>query len=247
MKMCNAVNNALKKAKSDIIVATVTKTQRDNNIVLMISEKYIAKALLEQRDIWKHIFKVKSIKKNEKWYKIMIHSLQINIFNMKIKMKYQRIKLEKYNSELKLIINLIWLSKDENKVRKNHALMILMFKIEVKAQKHLKKWVLAARSTYWMIEYREYRSSDQCQRCQTFKHLQNKCNKSSRCFFCKRNHLTWKHKCSLLTCREQQSCNHMISKCCNCQNAHFANSVMCETYQAAQSINVQRDHLIEKL
>jgi len=51
MKMRNAVNNALKKAKSDIIVATVTKTQRDNNIALMISEKYIAKALLKQRDI----------------------------------------------------------------------------------------------------------------------------------------------------------------------------------------------------
>jgi len=51
MKMRNAVNNALKKAKSDITVATVAKTQRDNNIALTISEKYIAEALLEQRDI----------------------------------------------------------------------------------------------------------------------------------------------------------------------------------------------------
>ena len=133
MKMHNAVNNALKKAKSDIIVATMTKTQRDNNIALMISEKYIAKALLKQRDIWKHIFEVKSIKKNEKWYKIVIHSLKINIFNMKIEMKYLRIELEKYNSELKLIINSIWLSKDENKARKNHASTILTFKIEVEA------------------------------------------------------------------------------------------------------------------
>ena len=32
MKMRNAVNNALKKTKFDIIVVTVTKTQRDNNI-----------------------------------------------------------------------------------------------------------------------------------------------------------------------------------------------------------------------
>ena len=51
MKMRNAVNNALKKAKSDIIVSTMTKTQKDNNIASMISEKYIAKALLKQRDI----------------------------------------------------------------------------------------------------------------------------------------------------------------------------------------------------
>jgi hypothetical protein len=133
MKMRNAVNNALKKTKSDIIVATVAKTQRDNNIALTISEKYIAEALLKQRDIWKHTFEAKSIKKNEKWYKIVIHSLEINIFNMKIEMKYLRIELEKYNSELKLIINSIWLSKDENRARKNHASTILTFKIEVEA------------------------------------------------------------------------------------------------------------------
>ncbi len=133
MKKEKKEKKALKKAKSDIIVTTVTKTQKDNNIVLMILEKYIAKALLKQRDIWKHIFEVKSIKKNEKWYKIVIHSLKINIFNMKIKMKYLRIKLKKYNSELKLIINSIWLSKDENKARKNHASMILTFKIKVEA------------------------------------------------------------------------------------------------------------------
>jgi len=51
MKIRNAVNNALKKAKFDIIITTITKTQKDNNIALMISEKYIAKALLKQRDI----------------------------------------------------------------------------------------------------------------------------------------------------------------------------------------------------
>ncbi len=60
------MNNALKKTKFDIIVVTVTKIQRDNNIALMISKKYIVKALLKQRDIWEHIFEVKSIKKNEK-------------------------------------------------------------------------------------------------------------------------------------------------------------------------------------
>jgi len=35
-----------------------------------------------------------------------------------------------------------------------------MFKIKVEAQKHLKKQVLAAKSTYQMIEYRKYQSSD---------------------------------------------------------------------------------------
>ncbi len=247
MKMRDSMNNVLKKAKIDLRVITIVKTLKRNNITLIILKKYIADILLAQRVIWEHVFDVKSIKKDEKWHKIVIHSLKIKIFNMKIEMKYLRMKLEKYNFELKLIINSIWLSKDENKARKNHTSMILTFKIEAEVQRHLKKRLLTARSTYWTVEYQDYQSNDQCQKCQTFKHLQNKCNRSSRCLYCKRNHQIWKHKCQLSTCKDEQSCNHMISRCCNCQNAHFANSAMCETYQAAQSISSQKDHLVTKL
>ncbi len=123
------------------------------------------------------------------------NSLKIEIFNMKIEMKYLRIKLKKYNSELKLIINSIWLSKDENKARKNHASTILMFKIKAEAQRHLKKQLLTARLTYQTVEYWDYWSNDQCQKCQTFEHLQNKCNRSLRCLYCERNLQIWNHKC----------------------------------------------------
>ena len=154
----------MKKAKIDLKVITIVKTLKKNNIALTILKKYIADVLLVQRAIWKHVFDVKSIKKDEKWHKIVIHSL-------KIEMKYLRIELEKYNSELKLIINSIWLSKDENKARKNHASTILTFKIEAEAQRHLKKRLLTVKSTYWTVEYQDYQSNDQCQKCQTFKHL----------------------------------------------------------------------------
>ena len=49
----------------------------------------------------------------------------------------------------------------------------MTFKTEAEAQRHLKKRLLAARSTYRTVEYRDYRSNDQCQKCQTFEHLQN--------------------------------------------------------------------------
>ncbi len=155
----------MKKAKIDLKVIMIVKTLKRNNIALIILKKYIADVLLAQRAIWEHVFDVKSIKKDEKWHKIVIHSLKIEIFNMKIEMKYLRIKLKKYNSELKLIINSIWLSKDENKARKNHALMILMFKIKAEVQKYLKKRFLTARSTYQTVEYQDYWSNDQCQKC----------------------------------------------------------------------------------
>ncbi len=233
MKMRDSMNNTLKKAKIDLIVVTIVKTQKKNNIVLTISKKYIADVLLAQRAIWEHVFDVKSIKKDD--------------FNAKTEMKNLKTELESYNLELKLIINSIWLSKSENRSRNRHASTILAFRIEAEVQRHLKKWLLAAKSTYRTVEYRDYWSNDQCQKCQTFEHLQNKCNRSSRCLYCERNHQIWKHKCQLPTCKDKQSCNHTISRCCNCQNAHFANSAMCETYQAAQSISSQKDHLVTKL
>jgi len=64
MKMRNAVNNALKKAKSDIIVATVAKTQRDNNIALTISEKYIAEAL--RKEIYESIYSKSKVSRRMK-------------------------------------------------------------------------------------------------------------------------------------------------------------------------------------
>jgi len=43
--------------------------------------------------------------------------------------------------------------------------MILVFKFKAEAQKHLKKRLLAARSTYQTVKYRDYWSNDQCQKC----------------------------------------------------------------------------------
>jgi len=51
MEMRELVNNALKNAKIDLVVATVAKTQKGNNIVLTVLEKYTADALLAQRAI----------------------------------------------------------------------------------------------------------------------------------------------------------------------------------------------------
>ncbi len=162
MKMRDSMNNTLKKAKIDLIVIMIVKMQKKNNIVLMISKKYTADVLLVQRAIWKHVFDVKSIKKDEKWHKIVIHSLKIEIFNTKTEMKNLKTELKSYNFKLKLIINFIWLLKSENRSRNRYASTILAFRIKAEVQKHLKKWLLTAKSTYWTFEYWDYWSNDQC-------------------------------------------------------------------------------------
>ncbi len=148
MKMRDLINNALKKTKIDLIVVMIVKTQKKNNIVLMILKKYTADVLIAQRVTWKHVFDVKSIKKDEKWHKIVIHSLKIEIFNMKTEMKNLKTELESYNLELKLIINSIWLLKSENRSWNKYASIILAFRIKAEVQRHLKKRLLAVRLTY---------------------------------------------------------------------------------------------------
>ncbi len=44
--MRDSMNNALKKAKIDLIVIMIAKTQKKNNIALTVSKKYIADVLL---------------------------------------------------------------------------------------------------------------------------------------------------------------------------------------------------------
>ncbi len=46
MKMRDSMNITLKKAKIDLIVVTIVKTQKKNNIVLTVLKKYIAEVLL---------------------------------------------------------------------------------------------------------------------------------------------------------------------------------------------------------
>ncbi len=158
--MRDSMNNTLKKTKIDLIVIMIVKTQKKNNIALMILKKYTADVLLAQRAIWEHVFDVKSIKKDEKWHKIVIHSLKIEIFNTKTEIKNLKTELKSYNLELKLIINSIWLSKSENRSQNRHASMILAFRIKAEAQRYLKKRLLAARLTYQTVKYRDYRSND---------------------------------------------------------------------------------------
>ncbi len=133
----------------------------------------------------------------------VLNSMWSVYFNMKTEMKNLKTELKSYNLELKLIINSIWLSKSENQSWNKHASMILTFRIKAEVQRHLKKWLLAARSTYQTVDYRDYWSNNQCQKCQTFKHLQNKCNKSSKCLYFKRNHQIWNHKYQLSTCKDK--------------------------------------------
>ena len=61
-----------------------------------------------------------------------------------------------------VIVFFIWLFKSENQLWNKHASTILAFKTKTEVQKHLKKWLLAARSTYQTVEYKDYWSNDQC-------------------------------------------------------------------------------------
>ena len=241
MEVRNQVNTALRKAGSKVMISQVAKTQRGKNLSLTTTEQFTAKDLLDQRAHWEGLFSAKSMVKDTKWHKVIMHTLPTEVFNNQNGLKLLRDELELFNPGLKLVRDPIWLSTEENRMVKHHASAIIAFNTEEEARKALRCRLVAAGSSFRTSEYREYKASDQCQKCQSYGHLQNKCNKSSKCRYCAKDHLTWEHKCN--QCMDKQPCMHTIPRCINCEKAHVANSPQCEFFRVNQPMSFSGDHL----
>ncbi len=78
-------------------------------------------------------------------------NLQHENWNEKPKNKVRVVQFQiKTNNQLYMII------EEWKSIMKQTCLIILAFRIEAEAQRHLKKRLLTARSTYKTVEYRDY-------------------------------------------------------------------------------------------
>ena len=103
--------------------------------------EYNADFLLEKQQIWEEIFSqnIKSVKKNTKWYKIVVHEMSILSFSSSDDLSILRNEIEIFNSDLKLLRNSNWLSSEENRQKKRHASIIFAVNNAEQAQKAIKK------------------------------------------------------------------------------------------------------------
>ena len=81
IKLGDQINALLKNANLNIIVNTVEKSKTGLNIVLTTSPDNNAEELLKNKSSWEHIFESQRIRKDESWFKVIAHGVNISLFD----------------------------------------------------------------------------------------------------------------------------------------------------------------------
>jgi len=238
MKLRDKINSEfqkqLKLSASKPVIAAITKSYKQQNIVIMTMSNYNADFLIQHENIWKNSFKYQGFYKDKTWYKIIAHGIPTAIFNYSkgLDLLHEEIKI--FNGIQPLAIN--WLSSEKNRETKNHASIVISFDNEAAAQRALKNKLLIAGITVRTAAFIEKKSTIQCLKCQKFGHATSSCKNLAACQFCAENHPTRLHICKI--CEVQNEvCIHTTIKCVNCGNKHTANSKECSVLNAILAAN----------
>jgi len=73
----------------------------------------------------------------------------------------------------------------------------------------------------------------QCQKCQSFRHLNNYCHKSAICELCAESHSIKQHSCNM--CKAKGTCNHLQLKNSNCCETYSASFKVCKILLAVKA------------
>ena len=200
-----------------------SSVQNGQNIVLTTSPDNNAEELLKNKSSWEHIFESQRIRKDESWFKVIAHGVNISLFDNN--MQYLQTEIEKYNSNMQLCDLPRWLARDrQNKVTSS---VVLTFNNQNQASNALRGVNIAGRHCDSEI-FASVRPNTQCINCQKFgnKHYQRK--SPAKCNICAQSHETHDHECTI--CKSKIACAHAILKCVNCNKNHQSNDIGCEMF-----------------
>ncbi len=84
-------------------ITIITKSQSNQFIVITTMPNFSAKYLVEKKEVWKNIIPYQKIYTDEKWAKIVIHTVLIKPFNTDDNLYLLGQKIETFNPKIKLI------------------------------------------------------------------------------------------------------------------------------------------------
>jgi len=99
---------------------------------------FSVKYLIEKKEVWKNIIPHQKIYVDEKWVKIVIHTILIRSFSTDDGLYLLRQKIETFNPGMKLMKTPQWLSLEENRVNKLHGSVVVQLKDQEMAEKVIK-------------------------------------------------------------------------------------------------------------
>jgi hypothetical protein len=243
----NGVNAALRKVEADqkimVVMATLSK---GGKIVLTTGEECTAEDVIKHRSAWDHLFAARSIKRDQKWFKVIAHGIPTDAFpDTEEGMQELKNEIEEFNSQVKLVTRPHWLTKQETRATKTHSSVILAFETEEEAKVAIRRRLIVAATSVRTARFVDARPDAQCRRCQGFGHGAATCKRQPKCQFCGESHETREHECTICPAHKKgTACTHTTYKCANCGGAHKANDKACEKIQAMKPVTNSGDTIM---
>src|SRR6266536_2897468 len=180
-----------------------------------------AKYLVEKKEIWKNIIPHQKIYTDEKWAKIVIHTVPIRPFSTDDGLYLLGQEIETFNPGMKLMKTPQWLSSEENRVNKLHRLVVVQLKDQEMTEKAIKFRLFLDKTSIKAEKYRH--QAIQYQKYQKFGHLAREYRSNHKYQIYAEEHPTKTHKCDI--CEVQNNiCLYSTFKYANYGENHRANS-----------------------
>ena len=182
MKARDSINQELKKqlkltAKIPVLAA-ITRSQLQQNIVLTTTDNYNADFIIQHEKIWQKFFKYTNTRKDFAWFKVVAHGIPTEIFNFSKGLDLLKQEIKIFNNIHPIAVN--WLSNSQNRQEKMHASAVIAFDSEEAAEKALQRLLIAGISVKTAI-FEERKASEQCMKCQKFGHATKSCKNFAIC------------------------------------------------------------------
>jgi hypothetical protein len=235
MKLRDKINQEfqkqLKLPATKPVLAAITKSYKQQNVILMTMSNYNADFLIQHEKIWQNQFKYTRLLKDKVWSKVIAHGISTEIFNFDKGLDLLKEEIKTFNGIEPLAVN--WLSSSQNRQNKMHASIVIALDSEETAQKVIKNRLFIAGKSVRTAKF-EFKTSEQCLKCQQFGHTTFSCKNLAVCQFCALNHPTRLHTCKICNI-VGEICIHTNIKCSNCNGKHTASSKECSIVIAAAS------------
>ena len=103
----------LKLATTELVLAAIVKSYKQQNIVLMTMSNYNADFLIQHKNIWQESFKFEDFLQDKTWYKIVAHGVPTEIFNFSKGLDLLKEEIKIFNGIEPVAVN--WLSSIQNR------------------------------------------------------------------------------------------------------------------------------------
>jgi hypothetical protein len=212
------------------------------NIVITTTPTFTSDFLIKKEAIWKGIIPYTSIRKDEPWYKVILHGIPTADFNTPEGMQLVVDEICTFNKGYQPIGTPYWLSSEANRRTKLAGSVVVAFATEGEATRAIRQRLYIAGISVRVEKLHSTAPTTQCINCQGFGHLEHYCKRQSRCKLCSEYHTTSAHYCN--TCKKRGGpCPHLEVKCVNCKGPYMASSKECKSLLAIKNPTTPTDTL----